>query len=373
MCTREYPILLVLQFCEHGSLLSFLRRRRGFDTLNLTQRLMVALNCARGMEHLASAGMVHRDLAARNVLVDSAFSAKVADFGLSRRMDNHYYRTSAAVAVPLRWTAVEILTAAAAQRRFTTKTDVWSDAILLHEIFSDGNKPYRDMSNAVVVARVSQGYRLPRLPTCPSSLYALMQRCWDADTSTRPDFTELVTAVQAQLTKSCRGPDSGRVTFGSWSRESSRPGSSMLLGRPGVADRRDSLQSGDASGHYVSAQARAAEDSPRSRPSDLPIEHGSFLRRSSYVPASHHDHDYAYDYSVDVSLLSGPQEHVAVTTSTMQTSALGRDATAETDIDQAIAFVGSPACATTAAAVTAAATEPAGDVKYMNEATVTDC
>jgi len=115
------------------------------------------------MGHLASLGMVHRDLAARNVLVDSTYAyvqeslhvarrvitvhrakgrvpalrarwcvrgvcdaaphlaravllpcvrrCKVADFGLSRQMDNDYYRASSSGAIPLRWTAIEMLTA----------------------------------------------------------------------------------------------------------------------------------------------------------------------------------------------------------------------------------------------------------------------
>ena len=87
VCTRQYPMLLVMQYCEHGSLLAFLRKRTGFDTLGLPQRLKVAMNCAEGIAHLASLGMIHRDLAARNILMDSAYTAKVADFGLSRRMD----------------------------------------------------------------------------------------------------------------------------------------------------------------------------------------------------------------------------------------------------------------------------------------------
>ena len=58
------------RYCEHGSLLSFLRKRTGFDRLTVASKLRVAVDVAEGMAHLAKVGMVHRDLAARNVLVD---------------------------------------------------------------------------------------------------------------------------------------------------------------------------------------------------------------------------------------------------------------------------------------------------------------
>ena len=197
VCTRAYPVLLVLEYCEHGALLGFLRKRTGFDALGLPQQLKVALDTARGIAYLAAAGMVHRDLAARSVLVDSAYTCKVADFGLSRRMDNDYYRASASGAIPLRWTAIEVLTARMTERRYTPATDVWSFGVLLHEIFTDGCKPYADMANAVVLARVAEGYRLPRPDACPASLYSLMSSCWAANPTERPRFAAIVRVLKA--------------------------------------------------------------------------------------------------------------------------------------------------------------------------------
>lgn len=47
------------------------------------------------MAYLASKSFVHRDLAARNILLNDALVAKVADFGLSKSLDDEseYFRS----------------------------------------------------------------------------------------------------------------------------------------------------------------------------------------------------------------------------------------------------------------------------------------
>ena len=78
------PKLLVMSFCENGSLLSYLKTRvKDQKPLTGSERLKAGLDVARGMEHLVTRRVVHRDLATRNVLVDSLLTCKVADFGLS--------------------------------------------------------------------------------------------------------------------------------------------------------------------------------------------------------------------------------------------------------------------------------------------------
>ncbi len=57
------------------------------------------------MVFLTSRNVVHRDLAVRNLLVnkvDDKYAVKVGDFGLSRNIENEYYKQTQSK-IPVRW------------------------------------------------------------------------------------------------------------------------------------------------------------------------------------------------------------------------------------------------------------------------------
>ena len=65
--------------------------------------------------------MFYRDIAARNILVSADDCVKLADFGLSRWVEEScYYKASKGV-LPIKWMAPESIN----YRRFTTASDVW--------------------------------------------------------------------------------------------------------------------------------------------------------------------------------------------------------------------------------------------------------
>ena len=63
----------------------------------------------------------HRDIAARNVLVSSRDCVKLADFGLSRWIEDDSYYKASKGKLPIKWMAPESINF----RRFTTASDVW--------------------------------------------------------------------------------------------------------------------------------------------------------------------------------------------------------------------------------------------------------
>ena len=183
--TLSKPIMIVTPFMENGSLDKLLRTHA--DSLSLIDLGKICLGVARGMNYLSRIGFVHRDLAIRNILIDSDFTPKISDFGLSRETQENVYDVKTGGKIPVRWTAPEAIL----YRKFNMASDVWSYGVLLWEVMSYGKPPYGDWDNFMVLEEIQQGYRLEQPEGCPYLLYALMIRCWDTVQELRPTFSEL--------------------------------------------------------------------------------------------------------------------------------------------------------------------------------------
>ena len=207
--TSGAPLMLLISLCAHGSLLSVLKKRKEEASapgvgakLPFTEfeRIKMAREIGAGMSHLTKCKFVHRDLASRNVLVDVLNICKVADFGLARGIagaragpsaedgdEEEYYRSLTGT-FPVRWTSPEAMQT----MRFSEATDVWSFAITVLEIYTDGEKPYAGMANAAVISQVQGGHRAQQPELCDDKVYAKLLECWAASPSNRPNFADLV-------------------------------------------------------------------------------------------------------------------------------------------------------------------------------------
>ena len=187
------PAMLLVSYCEHGSLLSQLRERASRnDAVSIYAKLRGALQVCCGMAFLAQKKIVHRDLATRNILVDVEWQCLIADFGLSRETQGEdFYQASDQGMFPVRWTAPEAMR----DMRFTEASVSWSFGIVMVEMYQDGELPYEQLPyNNNVIFFVEKGERIGQdaLEGCTDEVYAILLNCWDCSPENRPRFAQLV-------------------------------------------------------------------------------------------------------------------------------------------------------------------------------------
>ena len=122
-------VCICMEFMSNGSLYRLLHRP---DSSYSRRRIKaICMDTVRGMNYLhqQSPPIVHRDLKSHNLLVDSHWTVKVCDFGLSRITEHN--QTMTACGTPS-WTTPEVLR----NERYTTKADVYGFGVVVWEMFA---------------------------------------------------------------------------------------------------------------------------------------------------------------------------------------------------------------------------------------------
>lgn len=181
----DSPIWIVMELARLGEMRAYLQSNS--SRLDLATLLLFSFQLSTALSYLESKKFVHRDIAARNVLVSTPHVVKLADFGLSRVLDNQSYYKSSKGKLPIKWMAPESINF----RRFTTASDVWMFGVCMWEILMLGVKPFQGIKNNDIISKLENGERLPLPANCPPRLYSLMSQCWSYEPSKRPTFKHI--------------------------------------------------------------------------------------------------------------------------------------------------------------------------------------
>lgn len=158
--------------------------------------------------------------------------------------DSAYY-TSRGGAVPVRWSAPEALD----EHKFSEKSDVWSYGVVLYELWTRAELPYKGFSNQRVWVDVTSGNRLSQPDGCPTEIYKIMLSCWAARPAERPTFATIVGLILELNTDRTISPNSPDTATDS-ARHTPNPYLDDSASAPPVPAARKSMASSTAPSTY---------------------------------------------------------------------------------------------------------------------------
>ncbi|KAL4457287.1 hypothetical protein ABPG75_012152 [Micractinium tetrahymenae] len=218
MGVTSFPPAMITEYCGKGSLTDVLQGARKSPQkaaqLTWARRLHMLLDAAKGLLYLHRRlpPIIHRDLKSPNLLVDATWHVKVADFNLSKILEDIGDATKSASMQNMnpRLLAPEIVTGGSA----TPASDVYSFGIVMWEMMTwklpfGGHNPWTVLNLLMAGKRPTSDPRepLPGPPFAALPAYeALMHRCWDQAPERRPCFAEVIQRLRELLEQTLQQP-----------------------------------------------------------------------------------------------------------------------------------------------------------------------
>lgn len=209
-CDEEGEQMLVYEFMPNGTLRDNLSAAKSKEPMSFALRVRIALGSAKGILYLhteANPPIFHRDIKASNILLDSKFTAKVADFGLSRlapvpEMEGN---VPAHVSTVVKGTPGYLDPEYFLTHKLTDKSDVYSLGVVFLELLTGmqpithGKNLVREVNTAFhsgTIFSVVDG-RMGSYPSdCVEKFLTLALKCCEDDTDSRPSMAEVVRQLE---------------------------------------------------------------------------------------------------------------------------------------------------------------------------------
>lgn len=175
---KRHQLCILLEYCSRGSLRDVFKQH----PIDEQQARVYVQQTLQGLQYLHSQGVIHRDIKAANLLLDAQNTVKLADFGVSTRVNS----LAMTYAGSPNWMSPEVMLGKGA----TTVSDVWSLGATVVEILT-GNPPFHNLVNeAACYAIVNDVYYPPAWLSRPCCDF--IHRCFQKNMFKRPSATELL-------------------------------------------------------------------------------------------------------------------------------------------------------------------------------------
>eukprot|EP01090_Pellita_catalonica_P016081 TRINITY_DN4516_c0_g1_i2.p2 TRINITY_DN4516_c0_g1~~TRINITY_DN4516_c0_g1_i2.p2 ORF type:complete len:309 (+),score=72.56 TRINITY_DN4516_c0_g1_i2:1551-2477(+) len=200
--TSGEHLCLVTAYAAGGALNVALRS----ETFPMHRKIQIMHDAAIGIQHLHKEGVIHRDIAARNILLGNAGEVLVADFGLSRMLEEGQAADMTKSNFgPVPWLAPEAI----ANYEYSEASDVFSFGVLMWEILHDGEIPWSGTPLMKIAAKVTSGKRLSLKQIDDESLLNIIKSAFNADPLKRLKVKKMVFLLKTRMDELAAHSDEG--------------------------------------------------------------------------------------------------------------------------------------------------------------------
>ncbi|QDZ23294.1 serine/threonine-protein kinase [Chloropicon primus] len=228
-CTRRHPRMLLMEYLPNGTLEDvFEEAQMRNRPLGLDLATKYAIDAAKGiayLHHNPHRTVIHRDIKPGNLLIDRTGSIKVADFGLSKAVDESILAIHLKeLGDSLRDSVSDKEIEGTARRQmkirkkkpfeqrgyqvgtyiympaelfrsksdYTSKVDVYSYAMILYELY-EGRQPFEEYgANPMYAAAAAAAGVRPEMHRTPKCVREIIEKCWAEEPKERPTFLEIL-------------------------------------------------------------------------------------------------------------------------------------------------------------------------------------
>ncbi|GKE36196.1 receptor-like protein kinase FERONIA [Tanacetum coccineum] len=212
-CYDSTEMILVYEYMPNGTIEHHLHKD---DTpLSWMHRLNISIGAARGIDYLHTGvgtqhGVIHRDVKTSNILLDENWAAKIADFGLSKKID----QPSSGINTDLKGTFGYLDPEYYMTGYLTRKSDVYAFGVVLFELlsgrravdtrFSEDEWNLANWAQKCVKERrvdqiVSSHITGQISSKCLKEFTQISDRCLKSSRKERPTMSEVVVALQLSM------------------------------------------------------------------------------------------------------------------------------------------------------------------------------
>ncbi len=199
-------IAYVMEYMSKGDIRNFIHEQ--FVHPHVKVKLLHDVSQGVNYLHCLPKQIIHNDLKAANVLISDQIVAKLTDFGLAYRqlntmskiyVEEQNERSKGATnthRAPERWMNIDCC---------STKSDVYSFAILMWEVFSE-EMPFANCSNDDDIERtVCKQNSRPDLSQVEGSTYPevidIMKACWHPEPYQRPEMSSVMSDLHELVSR----------------------------------------------------------------------------------------------------------------------------------------------------------------------------